>query len=340
VDAERHAQLFPADVRPHGPEIIRTWAFYTIAKAMLHEDPIPWKHAAISGWILDPDRKKMSKSLGNVETPMPWIERFGADACRYWAGSARLGVDTAFDEKVLKIGKRLVTKLFNAGKFVLSQDAEVHPISCELDRAFVAELGSLARRTAKSFGEFNFAQALQDTESFFWTRFTDTYLELAKARARGDAGADEAARGSAVAGLRLGLDVLLRLFAPVLPYITEEVWSWAFAGEKEQPSIHRAPWPGEADFQGVAAPANPESLALAVAAWTAINKAKADAEVAAGREAESLALVANAATLEAVKPVLGDVLAAARVLDHSLREAPVLEDGSFQVEDARFVERS
>jgi valyl-tRNA synthetase len=271
---------------------------------------------------------------------MPWIERFGADACRYWAGSARLGVDTAFDEKVLKIGKRLVTKLFNAGKFVLSQEAEVHPISHELDLAFVAELRTLAERTAKSFEEFNFAQALQDTESFFWTRFTDTYLELAKARARGDAGADEATRGSAVATLRLGLDVLLRLLAPTLPYISEEVWSWTFADEKDQQSIHRAPWPGAADFEGIEAPGNPESLGLAVAAWTAINKAKADAEVASGREAESLTLVANAATLEAVKPVLADVLAAARVHDHTLCEAPVLEDGSFQVEDARFVERS
>jgi valyl-tRNA synthetase len=340
VNAERHAQLFPADLRPQGPEIIRTWAFYTIAKAMLHEDRIPWKHAAISGWILDPDRKKMSKSLGNVETPMPWIERFGADACRYWAGSARLGVDTAFDEKVLKIGKRLVTKLFNAGKFVLSQEAEVHPVTHELDLAFVQELRTLAERTARSFAEFNFAQALQDTESFFWTRFTDTYLELSKARARGEAGADETARGSAVATLRLGLDVLLRLFAPALPYITEEVWSWTFADEKDQASIHRAPWPGAADFEGIATPANAQSLGLAVAAWTAINKAKADAEVASGREAESLTLVANATTLEAVKPVLADVLAAARVLDHTLCEAPVLEDGSFQVEDARFVERS
>jgi valyl-tRNA synthetase len=339
VVPERHAELFPTDIRPQGPEIIRTWAFYTIAKALLHEDKIPWKHAVISGWILDPDRKKMSKSAGNVETPMPWIERFGADACRYWAGSARLGVDTAFDEKVIKVGKRLVTKIFNAGKFVLSQEAEAHPIQAELDRAFARELRALVERTTGAFGEFNFAQALQETESFFWTRFTDTFIELAKARARG-AGGGAQEQGSAVAALRLALSVLLRLFAPTLPYITEEVWSWAFAEETGERSIHTAPWPGAADFAHIPEPADPESLELAIAAWTAINKAKADAEVSAGREVADLVLAASAATLEAVKSVLPDVLAAGRVGRHELRESADLEDGAFRVESARFAERT
>ena len=116
LDPERHAQLFPTDIRPQAHEIIRTWAFYTIAKAMLHDDSVPWRHVLLSGWVLDPDRKKMSKSKGNVMTPMHLLEQYSADAVRYWAASARLGVDTAFDEKVLKIGKRLTTKLFNAAK--------------------------------------------------------------------------------------------------------------------------------------------------------------------------------------------------------------------------------
>ncbi len=339
LDPDRHARLFPTDMRPQAHEIIRTWAFYTIAKAMLHEDAIPWKHAVVSGWILDPDRKKMSKSLGNVETPLPWIEKYGADACRYWSGSARVGVDTAFDEKVLKIGKRLVTKIFNAGKFVLAQEAETHPVSAELDRAFVAELRALVERATAAFDEFQFAQALQETETFFWTRFTDTFLELAKGRARGDA-ADAAAQGSAVAALRLGLSVLLRLFAPTMPAITEEVWSWAFADETGEPSIHRAPWPSAADFDGIAGPDEAASLERAVAAWTAINKAKADAEVSSGREVESLTLAASADTLAGLAPVLSDVLAAARVHGHTLREDPTLEADAFRVEDAHFVERS
>jgi valyl-tRNA synthetase len=339
LDPGRHAKLFPADVRPQSHEIIRTWAFYTIAKALLHEDRIPWRNVVISGWVLDPDRKKMSKSFGNVVTPMPLLEKYGADACRYWAGSARLGTDTAFDEKVIQVGKRLVTKLFNAGKFVLAQEAEVRPITAELDRAFAAELRALVERATAAFREFAFAEALQETESFFWTRFTDSFIELAKHRARGEAGADEAGRGSAVAALRLGLDVLLRLFAPALPYITEEVWAWAFAGEKRQPSIHAAPWPGPADFDGVAAPADSRSFALATACWTAINKAKADAAVAVGREVEELALAASPATAARVRPVLADVLAASRVARHALEEDAGLEEGAFRVVRARFAER-
>ncbi len=342
LDPERHQKLFPADIRPQAHEIIRTWAFYTIAKALLHEDQIPWKHALVSGWVLDPDRKKMSKSKGNTVTPLPLVEKHSADPTRYWAASARLGVDTAFDEGVFKIGKRLVTKIFNAGKFVLGQQGPLAPISSELDLAFVASLRRLVEQATRDFDDFNYAHVLQETESFFWTHFTDTYLELAKPRARrfGDGEcpdeASSAASGSAIAGLRLGLDVLLRMLAPTLPYITEEVWSWAFADEKGEPTIHRAPWPGEPDFADIPAPANPASFDLAVAAFTAINKCKADHEVSMGREVESLTLAANAATLEAVSPVLDDVLAATRCRQHSLAERGDLEDGVFDAREPSF----
>src|SRR6185369_7359554 len=208
-----------------------------IAKAWLHERTILWHHAVISGWILDPDRKKMSKSKGNVVTPLHLLDEYTSDGVRYWAAGARLGTDTAFDEKVLKVGKRLVTKIYNAGKFVLQQEGPRAAVDVELDRAFVQRLRDLVAQVTRSLDEFDYAHALQDTEAFFWRDFTDTYLELVKHRARDDAG------GSAIAALRLGLDVLLRLFAPVLPYVTEEVWSWAFAGERDQPSIHGAPWP-------------------------------------------------------------------------------------------------
>ena len=342
LDPERHERLFPADIRPQAHEIIRTWAFYTIAKAMLHEDSVPWHHALVSGWVLDPDRKKMSKSKGNVVTPAPLVEKHSADPTRYWAASARLGVDTAFDESVFKIGKRLVTKIFNAGKFVLAQQGVSAPLSSELDLAFAAGLERLVVQATRDFDAFNYAHVLQSTETFFWAHFTDTYLELAKPRARRHVDGlcdDEAATlasGSAVAGLRLGLDVLLRLLAPTLPYITEEVWSWAFAEEKGHPSIHKAPWPGEEDFAAIPAPANPASFDLAVAAFTAINKCKADNEVSMGREGETLTLAANAATLEAVKPVLDDVLAATRCQDHSLSERSDLEDAVFEAGEATF----
>jgi len=348
-DADRHARLFPADVRPQAHDIIRTWAFYTVAKAMLHDDTVPWTHTLISGWILDPDRKKMSKSKGNVMTPLPLIEKYTADAARYWAASARLGADTAFDENVWKIGKRLVTKLFNASKFVLAQEGEVAEISQELDRAFVAKLRNLVEDSTANHDVFQYAHALQDTEAFFWTHFTDTYLELAKVRARGFAdgatGDDALASGSAVAALRLGLSVLLRLFAPVLPYITEEVWSWSFAGDSETgasgeaTSIHLAAWPSASDFEGIAAPEHAESFDMAVTALAAINKAKADAEVSMGRGIKSLTLAVSPSTAAILDGVAADVLAAARVDSHEIVTDSDLEDGQCDVRAIEFAER-
>ena len=178
---------------------------------------------------------------------------------------------------------------------------------------------------------------MKETESFFWTHFTDTYIELSKARARDEA--DPAASASAVGTLRLGLSVLLRLFAPFQPYITEEVWSWVFAGETGVASIHRAAWPGDADFAEVAAPEDPESFAAAAEGWRAINKAKSDAEVSMGREVERLTLVANPKTLEKLRPGLADVMLAARCHAHDLAHDADLEDGVFRVENAVFVER-
>lgn len=344
LDEERHKKLFPADIRPQSHEIIRTWAFYTIAKALLHEATIPWKHIVISGWILDPDRKKMSKSQGNVITPMHLFDEHGVDGVRYWAASARLGADTAFDPQVFKIGRRLTTKLYNAAKFVLSHQGERGPITEELDRAFIERLRQLVEKTTLAHEDFQFAQALQDTESFFWTHFTDTFLELAKPRAwqaMDDSSPThpEAARNSAVAALRLGLSVLLRLFAPVLPYITEEIWSWAFSEESGHASIHKAPWPNINEFHDVAPPQEPRSFELAVEAFTAINKAKADAQVSAGRVVNSLTLVAPKEILDQVSGVLECALQAARVTSHQLLVGAV-KDATFLVKDAVFADAS
>ena len=331
LDPERHAHLFPADIRPQAHDIIRTWAFYTIAKALLHEDTVPWRHVVVSGWILDPDRKKMSKSKGNVVTPMHLLEQYGADSVRYWAASARLGTDTAFDEKVMKVGKRLVTKIFNAGKFVLGHGAAAPgPIAAELDRAFVARLRELVGRVTALLDEFDYAHALAEAETFFWQSFTDTFLELAKARARdGDP--------SAVAALRLGLSTLLRLLAPTLPYIAEEVWSWAFAAETGHASVHVAPWPAAAELDAVAPPADGQSFALAVAAQAAINRARSEQQVSVGRAVAEVTLAANAATLGRLERVLPDVCAATRVERRMLAERAGLADGAVEVAGIAFV---
>ena len=344
LNPERHHQLFPMDIRPQAHEIIRTWAFYTIAKALLHENRVPWKHVVISGWILDPDRKKMSKSKGNVVTPMHLIDEYTADGVRYWAANAKLGSDTAFDEKVLKVGRRLATKLFNAGKYVLGQTAEVHPIRCELDRAFVQKLREVCSKATTSFEAFEYAHALQSTESFFWTHFTDSLIELVKSRARGESGCGEMpteeARGSAVATLRLGLNVLLRLFAPVLPYITEEVWSWAFAEEIGQKSIHVAPWPRDLEFEGVAPPDSDNSFDVAATCWQAINKCKSEAGVSVARPADKLVIAANPVTLTVLNRVVEDVMSAARCSNYSLRGRDDLAEGVFEVVESVFAQRA
>ena len=180
---------------------------------------------------------------------------------------------------------------------------------------------------------------LRETAGFFWSHFTDSYIELAKLRARGD-GRDEAGRGSAVAGLRLGLDVLLRLFAPFLPYVTEEVWSWSLAAERGEPSIHGAPWPGPGDFAGAEAPGRADSFELAEAAWGAINRGKAAAAISTGHPLEKLVLAGSPDGLAGLDAVGADVLAAARCPAWELVADDSLGAGEFRVEELVPGERS
>ena len=344
-DAERHARLFPADLRPQAHEIIRTWAFYTLAVAHLHEDKIPWRDIAISGWVLDPERKKMSKSTGNVVTPLPLIEQFSADPVRYWAASARLGVDTALDEAVFRVGRRLVTKLWNASKFVDAQVADGESAELtELDRAFLDELRALVAGATRDLENFECGKALAEVEQFFWSRFADNYLELVKARAReGD--------GSAVQTLRFALSVLLRLFAPVLPFVTEEIWSLMFAKARNEPFIHTAKWPSEKEFDAHAAssasaspsPSPASCFDAAVAAFAAVNRAKANAQVSQGREISKLTLRAHPETLAQLAPARGDFLGAARCTPsgaHTFTADAALDAGVFTVGEVEFVERA
>ena len=227
----RHQQLFPMDIRPQSHEIIRTWAFYTIVKAWYHHKEIPWRHITISGWILDPDRKKMSKSKGNVVTPSHLLAEYSSDAIRYWAAKARLGADTAFDEGVFAVGKKLATKLFNASKFVMMQLTDytqfnMNDISQPVDLSFVASLSDVIEAATTAFDQFDYAAALDKIEAHFW-QFCDHYIELVKGRAYREE--DIKKKTSALATLDWALKTYLRLLAPFMPYITEEVWSWRYA---------------------------------------------------------------------------------------------------------------
>ena len=238
-DDDLFSRTYPMDMRPQGHDIIRTWLFSTAVRSHLEEDTAPWRNCALSGWILDPDRKKMSKSKGNVVTPKGLLDQYGSDAVRYWAANGRPGTDTAFDEGQMKIGRRLAIKILNASKFTLTlasdSKADSGSVSNPLDQALLSKLLKLIETTTLAFDEFDYARALERTEQFFWS-FTDDYVELVKARAYGSQGAQEAQ--SAHVTLKITLETLLRLFAPFLPFVTAEVWSWS-----HQDSIHSAPWP-------------------------------------------------------------------------------------------------
>ena len=336
-DKARHAKLFPMDIRPQSHEIIRTWAFYTIVKAYLHENEIPWRNVVISGWILDPGRKKMSKSQGNVVTPEPLLEEYGADSVRYWAARARLGVDTAYDEQVFKVGKKLVTKLFNASKFAIGRfsgidaaELTLDKITAETDRAAVAELRPLITRATKSFEAFDYAQALSLIEEFFWRTFCDNYLELAKPRTYDEELTE--GRLSACATLRLLHRALLRMLAPFIPYITEEVWSWVYRGDADMhASVHRSPWPTLAEFEAIPAPIHEQSYNATIAVIAAVRKAKADANAIMAAPVAKVSILAEAATLEALKPLLGDIERMLKIEATKLKEgAP--EDGLAEVQ--------
>jgi valyl-tRNA synthetase len=284
-DEELFAKVFPMDVRPQAHDIIRTWLFSTILRAQLDYDELPWANAAISGWVLDPDRKKMSKSKGNVVTPMHLLQEYGADAARYWASSGRPGTDTAFDPQQMKVGRRLAVKLLNASKFALADLPESDPaqpeLSHPLDRALIARLAAVVADATQSFEDYDYARALERSETFFWW-FCDYYLELVKGRRYNP---DPAVSASVSRALRVALSVFQRLLAPFLPFVCEEVWSWW-----QQGSVHRASWPDAGELSAVAATGRVgpdpnererEDVALEITAGVLreVRKAKSQAQV-------------------------------------------------------------
>lgn len=320
-DAKRHENLFPMDIRPQSHEIIRTWAFYTIVKAYLHQNEIPWRNVVISGWILDPDRKKMSKSQGNVVTPEPLLDQFGADSVRYWAARARLGVDTAYDEQVFKVGRRLCTKLFNASKFAIGQFGGIDAgllgpdkVTEEADRAVVAELRPLLERAKAAFLEFDYAQALMLIEDFFWRTFCDNYLELSKPRSYHEDLTP--GRLSAASTLRLIHRAIVRLLAPYLPFLTEEVWHWCYSGDAGMhASVHRSPWPSPSELEAIPAPKNAVLWEALMQVLEAVRKAKAEANLSMKAPVAMVTVTGAADTLEAIRAAAGDIVEMLQITD-------------------------
>ena len=327
-DPDLFARVFPMDLRPQAHEIIRTWLFSSVVRADLENNELPWQHAAISGWILDPDRKKMSKSKGNVVTPMDMLDEYSSDAVRYWAASGRPGTDTAFDIGQMKIGRRLAIKLLNASKFALtlsqlSSDLDRTNITAAtivepVDQALLAKLALTVESATKAFEEFNYAKALDATETFFW-EFTDDYVELVKERAYGET--EGVNSESARATLLITLDTLLRLFAPFLPFTTEETWSWF-----NNDSIHTSHWPDSDTLRAVAPSGNIAALATATQALRMIRKAKSEAKLSMRAVVSVAVFTGTPEMLKHLDSVATDLKAAGSIEELETVSAPDATD--------------
>ncbi|WP_407318409.1 valine--tRNA ligase [Isoptericola halotolerans] len=319
-DADLFARVYPMDLRPQGQDIIRTWLFSSVVRSHLECGVLPWKNAAISGWILDPDRKKMSKSKGNVVTPMDLLVEHGSDAVRYWAAAARLGTDAAFEVGQMKIGRRLAIKVLNASKFALTFGVDPETgageivldpdaVTVPLDRAMLAGLADVVDQATAALEAYDHTRALEITESYFWA-FCDDYLELVKDRAYGaGATADDlsAETVSARTALAIALDVMLRLLAPFIPFATEEVWSWWRTG-----SVHRAEWPTAEPLRAAADGADALDLTAAGHALASLRKLKSAAKVSMKTPILSATVAVPAGLLPGVRAAIDDVRGAGR----------------------------
>jgi valyl-tRNA synthetase len=305
-DPDLFARVFPMDLRPQAHEIIRTWLFGTIVRARYEHGELPWRTAEISGWIVDPDRKKMSKSKGNATGPVELLQRYGSDAVRYWAANGRPGVDMVLDEGQMKVGRRLATKLLNASKFVLGLGTSDGPMTEPLDLAMLAKLSTVVDVSTKAFREYDHTGALAATESFFW-EFCDDYIELVKERAYG-------AGASARRALSTALQVQLRLFAPFLPFVTEEIWSWMDDERLHSGSIHRQPWP-ELRVHG-----DPTILDAVSKALGQVRRAKSERNLSMRAEVAMATVRAPLATLQGLSLAEGDLKGAGRIAKLDLVE--------------------
>jgi valyl-tRNA synthetase len=317
-DDPLHAKIYPMDVRVQAFEIIRTWLFYTVVKSHHHTDTLPWKQVMISGWGLDEKGKKMSKRAGNFVDPMDVIKQYSADALRYWSAGATLGNDLRYNERDVADGKRLMNKLWNAIRFAAMylQDAEgriINPTPGEptmVDRWILSRFHQVVQAATKHLEEYEYSLALKTVERFFFAEFCDNYLEIVKERfwnpARFQPAQVEAARHTL---FTLGLGVL-KLLAPFIPYITENLYQIVFRQFGGPVSLHVAPWP-EADSSAV----NPEADELGrtlVAVLTGARRWKTTQNVHQGHPLRSIHVTCPEALRAALQPALEDLRAAAR----------------------------
>jgi valyl-tRNA synthetase len=341
-DEELFQRVFPMDLRPQGQDIIRTWLFSTVVRSHLGHGCLPWKHAAISGFVLDPDRKKMSKSKGNVVTPLPLLKEHGADAVRYWAAMGRPGVDTAVDMGQMKVGRRLATKILNASRFALERvsaavsdpkelaDLAAAKASEQVDLDWLSRLADVVDISTGSLEAYDYTRALEHAENAFW-EFCDDYLELVKARAYGEGPSgniQRSAQQSALVALATSISVFTRLFAPFLPFVTEEVWSWWQEG-----SIHLSPWPTREEvLSAMEAPPGLASFVSCSQVLSIVRKAKTQAKSSMRAPVEKVLVRCETSVAEAIRAGQDDLRSAGAIEEllvepheEELADSPVVE---------------
>jgi len=241
---EKYRYIFPMSLRPQAHDIITFWAFTTIVKSYLHMGSIPWHDIVISGHGLDPNGRAMHKSLGNIIDPVKYFDKYGADAVRYWASSSSLGEDCAFQEKEIIAGSRLINKMWNIARFIEMNCSSVEEESNNpIDKWITYALYEAINKATKEFDVYNYYQARNAIENFFWA-FANDYLEFIKYRVYGK---DK----SACRTLVYTFLQVLKMFAPFMPFATEKLYQEIFIGNKAinkafgegKVSLHLTKWP-------------------------------------------------------------------------------------------------
>lgn len=246
-DKEFFNKMFPMNLRPQAHDIVSFWLFNTVVKAYFHNKTIPWKHAMISGWALDSHGKKMSKSRGNVINPLDMINKYSTDALRFWSSSSKLGEDLWFSEREFIAGKRTIVKLWNASRFILPHlsdyDLKRPKEFLPVDKWILSKLNKLIKTSTEAYEEYDYVRSRLDTEKFFWQDLCDNYLEIVKDRLYNSENYTSEEINSVKFTLHNSLLSIIKLFALIMPHITEEIYQLYFAKIENKKSIHISEWP-------------------------------------------------------------------------------------------------